>query len=97
MVRRDRLSGPTEIAPYAAPPPEGEIAAMEERQIVRESLVELGEPCRSLLEALFGIDSPDYSSISARLSIPIGSIGPTRSRCLAKLRGVLRPRLGASR
>jgi DNA-directed RNA polymerase specialized sigma24 family protein len=28
-----------------------------------------------------------YAQISARLGIPVGSIGPTRSRCLAKLRG----------
>jgi DNA-directed RNA polymerase specialized sigma24 family protein len=27
-----------------------------------------------------------YAEISARLGIPVGSIGPTRSRCLGKLR-----------
>ena len=27
-----------------------------------------------------------YTEISARLGIPVGSIGPTRSRCLAKMR-----------
>jgi len=27
-----------------------------------------------------------HAQISARLGIPVGSIGPTRSRCLAKLR-----------
>jgi hypothetical protein len=28
-----------------------------------------------------------YAEMSARLGMPIGSIGPTRSRCLDKMRG----------
>jgi RNA polymerase sigma factor (sigma-70 family) len=46
----------------------------------------ISERCRRLLEALFlDPDEPDYDAIAARLKIPRGSIGPTRSRCLAKL------------
>jgi DNA-directed RNA polymerase specialized sigma24 family protein len=39
-----------------------------------------------------------YAEISEQLALPIGSIGPTRSRCLARLRVLLRnsvtPELG---
>lgn len=90
-LRHLRGSHPRAAAaePDHAPPPDGEIAAMEERQRVRDALAELGGPCRALLEALFSNDSPDYAAISAGLGIPIGSIGPTRARCLAKLQQIL--------
>jgi hypothetical protein len=32
---------------------------------------------------------PDYAGVAASLGMPIGSIGPTRGRCLAKLRAAL--------
>jgi DNA-directed RNA polymerase specialized sigma24 family protein len=42
--------------------------------------------CRRLLEALYlGPDDPSYAEVSERLGIPIGSLGPTRARCLAEL------------
>ena len=42
--------------------------------------------CQQLI-ALLTADPPvSYAEISARLGIPIGSIGPSRSRCLARLR-----------
>ena len=51
------------------------------------ALGRLGEPCRSLLTALYVEDpTPSYAEISARLGRPVGSLGPTRARCLAKLR-----------
>jgi len=47
----------------------------------------LGEPCRGLLSALYVEDpAPSYQEISRRLDRPIGSLGPTRARCLEKLR-----------
>jgi hypothetical protein len=39
------------------------------------------------LIALLAADPPvPYAQISARLGIPIGSIGPTRRRCLDRMR-----------
>ena len=65
-----------------------------ERQLVRLGLERLGGKCRALLEALFGAGSdPNYALISQRLDIRVGSIGPTRARCLEKLALQLR-RLG---
>ena len=53
-------------------------------------LVELPERCRELLLALyFEHDEANYDEISVRLGIGRGSMGPTRGRCLKKLRQLL--------
>ena len=50
---------------------------------------ELDERCQVLLRALAVSPPPRYDEISQVLGMPIGSIGPTRSRCLKRLRQVL--------
>jgi hypothetical protein len=40
------------------------------------------DPCRRLLRALLADPAPSYEEVSAGLGMPIGSIGPTRGRCL---------------
>src|SRR5262245_42743622 len=59
-----------------------------ERQIaVRGSLDRLDARCRRLLEVLFyGDPAPSYADIARDLRMPVPSIGPTRMRCLEKLR-----------
>lgn len=42
--------------------------------------------CQQLLRLVAFVERPDYAVVSAALGIPVGSIGPTRGRCLAKLR-----------
>jgi RNA polymerase sigma factor (sigma-70 family) len=65
----------------------------EQQQTVRESVEQLPERCRQLLELLyFDTRSPSYDEISQTLGMPVASIGPTRARCLEKLRTVLRRR-----
>ncbi len=45
--------------------------------------------CHELLEALYIEEpTPSYKELSTRLERPVGSLGPTRSRCLAKLREI---------
>lgn len=56
----------------------------------------LDERCQRLLRVVAFDDRPDYAVLAADLSMPIGSIGPTRKRCLVKLRGLLEPEGGAS-
>ena len=46
----------------------------------------LPERCRALLRVIAFADRPDYAELSKALGMPQGSIGPTRGRCLAKLR-----------
>jgi RNA polymerase sigma factor (sigma-70 family) len=50
----------------------------------------LGKPCRDLLSALY-LDpkQPTYAEVAARLGMAVGSVGPTRIRCLKRLRQVL--------
>ncbi|HEY3291468.1 MAG TPA: sigma-70 family RNA polymerase sigma factor [Anaerolineae bacterium] len=76
--------------PDDKPLPEDELQQLEEQQLVRIALAELGGPCSQLLELLFYSTEPQsYESIAAIMHIPLGSIGPTRVRCLQKLRGIL--------
>jgi len=49
----------------------------------------LPERCRRLLRVVAFERRPDYQSLASDLDMPIGSIGPTRGRCLAKLRVAL--------
>ncbi|MBM3495747.1 MAG: sigma-70 family RNA polymerase sigma factor [Armatimonadetes bacterium] len=63
---------------------------LQDQQIVREAMERLPERCRRILELLFCQDPPaSYAEAAAQLGIPIGSIGPTRARCLDRLRKVL--------
>ncbi len=47
---------------------------------------QLPERCRELMRVIAFADRPDYALIADSLGMPVGSIGPTRGRCLAKLR-----------
>ncbi|MEJ1922576.1 sigma-70 family RNA polymerase sigma factor [Microbacterium sp. KHB019] len=49
----------------------------------------LDERCRRLLRVIAFDDRPDYARLAAELDMPVGSIGPTRRRCLVKLRAQL--------
>lgn len=70
--------------------PETSAAALEEEQAVRESLAAMEERCRRLLRALyFEAGAEGYDEVARRLGIPRGSIGPTRRRCLERLRAEL--------
>lgn len=50
---------------------------------------QLSEKCRRLLRVVAFSDRPDYGVLSRELGMPVGSIGPTRGRCLGKLRALL--------
>ncbi|QDU68659.1 RNA polymerase sigma factor [Engelhardtia mirabilis] len=72
-----------------------DLAIRAERVLgVRAGLDRLGSPCRELLLALFGSgEEASYASVGEQLGMAVGSIGPTRARCLAKLARVLDPDL----
>ena len=65
------------------------VAATERRRVLWRHLQQLSERCRTLLRIVAFADRPDYAEISEALGMPVGSIGPTRGRCLAKLRALL--------
>jgi RNA polymerase sigma factor (sigma-70 family) len=56
---------------------------------VRLAFAQLPEFCRRLLALLMKDPAPSYEEISALLDMPRGSIGPTRARCLSRLRKVI--------
>lgn len=58
---------------------------------VQLALDSLGGRCRDLLLALTRSARPSYSAIAEELHMPVGSIGPTRARCLARLMELLGP------
>jgi RNA polymerase sigma factor (sigma-70 family) len=69
-----------------APTAEQELLAAERNVALREALAHLAPRERQLIAILTADPPVPYAEISARLGIPVGSIGPTRGRCLDKLR-----------
>jgi RNA polymerase sigma factor (sigma-70 family) len=66
--------------------PESEVVTNDENAILWEAVTRLPERCQKLLRIVAWEPRPDYSSVAESLEMPIGSIGPTRRRCLDKLR-----------
>ena len=59
------------------------------RRSVRDALSRLPRRWQRLLEMLMADPPVPYAEISDQLGLPVGSIGPTRGRCLARLRALL--------
>jgi RNA polymerase sigma factor (sigma-70 family) len=65
------------------------ILADERDQVVRDAMSHLPRRWQRLLELLMADPPTPYADISDELGLPVGSIGPTRGRCLAQLRVLL--------
>ena len=65
------------------------LLAEERAQRVREALSRLPRRWQRMLELLMADPPASYEEISDQLGLPVGSIGPTRGRCLEKLRVML--------
>jgi RNA polymerase sigma factor (sigma-70 family) len=94
QLRRSGKEEPAEHATLERPDPTSDDLAagvlLEERDAeLWRALDRVGERCRELLRVLMADPPPSYEAVSAALDMPIGSIGPTRQRCLGKLRGLL--------
>lgn len=62
---------------------------MEERdRALWQAFGGLSERCQALLRLLVADPPPSYDEVSVALDMPVGSIGPTRQRCLDRLRGL---------
>jgi RNA polymerase sigma factor (sigma-70 family) len=70
----------------ASPAPEEGVLRDDQRARLWRAVDKLPERCRSLLRIVAFVHRPDYAEVGARLGMPRGSIGPTRGRCLARLR-----------
>jgi len=65
---------------------EQELLAAERHAALREAFAALSPSDQQLIALLLADPPVSYAEISARLGIPVGSIGPTRRRCVDKLR-----------
>jgi RNA polymerase sigma factor (sigma-70 family) len=74
-----------------APEVDERLLAAERDQTVRDAMSHLPRRSQRLLELLMADPPTSYTEISDELGIPVGSIGPTRGRCLARLRVLLQP------
>ena len=68
--------------------PSAEAAAVltDEQRRLWVHVSALPERCRRLLAVIAFAPRPDYAAIADDMGMPVGSIGPTRGRCLEKLR-----------
>ena len=71
--------------------PEQRTLAAERARELRAAAARLPARCPELVAALLESPPPGYRELAEQLSLPRGSIGPTRARCLACLRRMLRP------
>jgi len=61
----------------------------ERNTALRAAFAELPPPCQRLLSLLISDPPHPYAEISEMLQIPVGSIGPQRDRCLARMRAFI--------
>jgi RNA polymerase sigma factor (sigma-70 family) len=94
VSKLQRRADPTE-AEYLEPrlPPresaEETASQVDESSRLWSAVRELNDRCQRLLRVVAFEERPDYARLAKDLSMPIGSIGPTRQRCLGKLRALL--------
>lgn len=81
----DRLLGGTAAADQST-------LAADQRVTLWQAFLRLGEWCQRVLRALV-VEAedgpPSYRQVAAELQVPVGSLGPTRTRCLSQLRKLL--------
>jgi RNA polymerase sigma factor (sigma-70 family) len=80
--------------PATAPLADEERETLERQQAVRQAIESLPDRCRELITMLFyQTDEWSYSEIAQRMNMPVPSIGPTRARCLEKLKKLLQDKI----
>jgi len=88
----DKLEGPPTVD---NPTEDAILRAEQEREDAERSVAlwhavsRLPSRCRELLRVLMASPPPSYAEVAAALGLPVGSIGPTRARCLRALRDQL--------
>ena len=71
------------------PPVDEGLLAREQAAAAREALQALPPSWRQLFELLTQDPPPSYEEIGADLGLPVGSIGPTRGRCVRRMRAMV--------
>jgi RNA polymerase sigma factor (sigma-70 family) len=80
--------------PAVGPLADEQRQTLQQQQIVREGVETLPARCRELITMLFyQKDELSYSDIASRMKMPVASVGPTRARCLEKLKKLLQGKI----
>ena len=75
--------------PDEGPGSEEQVIVHDQQRALWAAIGRLSARCQELLRIVAFAPRPDYAAVAAALGMPVGSIGPTRGRCLAKLRALL--------
>ncbi|TMR26175.1 sigma-70 family RNA polymerase sigma factor [Nonomuraea zeae] len=86
LLRKER-TGVVSYEVVDDPDPASAVLEADDRRLLWKTVSTLHEPCRTLLQ-LVAIDLGSQQ-MAARLGLPMGSVGPTRARCLEKLRTLI--------
>lgn len=94
VIRRSGRQVPTDLDAQvdleadevAAPPVDTGLLTDERDAELWRAFSSISERCQALLRLLIADPSPSYEEVGALLDMPVGSIGPTRARCLDHLR-----------
>ncbi len=91
VSRRDVIVADLEVDVPTPRQPSTEHVVLEndEHRRLWEAVATLDERCQRLLRVVAFDTRPNYQKLSEDLDMPVGSIGPTRGRCLTKLRTAL--------
>jgi RNA polymerase sigma factor (sigma-70 family) len=73
----------------AAESPEGAAVREARDGALWAAVKQLSERCQRLVRLVAFVERPSYAEVSAQLGMPVGSIGPTRARCLIRLRELM--------
>jgi RNA polymerase sigma factor (sigma-70 family) len=89
--RQTRLFDPLDgylaaVAPASDDDLDEALLRAERHQALRDAYAELPSRCQELMALLLRDPPASYEEISEQLAIPVGSVGPTRGRCVHKLR-----------
>jgi RNA polymerase sigma factor (sigma-70 family) len=75
--------------PDKGPGSEEQVILDDQRRVLWAAIGQLPARCQQLLRIVAFAPRPDYAAVAHALGMPVGSIGPARGRCLAKLRALL--------
>jgi RNA polymerase sigma factor (sigma-70 family) len=92
-MRNDRRRAGAEVDPdtvsSTGSAPDESVISDARGRALWAAVAALPDRCQELIRVVAFVDRPDYAVVSSAIGMPRGAIGPTRGRCLAKLRQLL--------
>ncbi|MFC5822843.1 RNA polymerase sigma factor [Nonomuraea insulae] len=86
LLRKER-SGVSSFEVVEDPDPAAAVLEADDRRLLWKMVSTLQEPCRTLLQLV--ANDLGNQQVASRLGLPAGSVGPTKARCLEKLRTLI--------